>query len=483
MANGLARASGVIGTLIISAICLFAFGAKTPASASAPGIISFPPTPLIFGENPVGNSLQSVFQLENESSSAVTVNLSTGIVLSGPGATDYSGIAPNQEDGGYQCPGPISGDVLTLTPSEVCGFFIVFTPSVVGDRSATATVTASDGTKTTIQLSGSGGPTIALSPSSANFGNIALGYTSSGDSGFIVDNAADVTDTINLSTDLSFSGLGAADYTVRPYSVCPGNGVNLVVLSSRQACTLLVIFAPKAPGDRPATLTLQGLNGTSVSVEVDGTGVGGSGGTDGYYEASAAGEVAPFGNAGSFGDASKVPLTHPIVGMARTGDNGGYWLVASDGGIFSFGDAHFYGSTGAIHLAKPIVGMAATPDGGGYWLVASDGGVFTFGDAHFYGSTGAVHLNEPIVGMASTSDGQGYWLVASDGGIFSFGDAHFDGSTGAIHLAKPIVGMAATPDGGGYWLVASDGGIFSFGDAPFQGAATGRIGNVVAIAN
>jgi hypothetical protein len=211
MGSCLVRTSVLFGALIVFSACGIAFGALTPASASAPGIVSFPPTPVIFGENPVGSSIQSVFQLENAGSSTITVNLSTGIVLSGPGASDYTGIAPNQEDGGYQCPGPISGDVLTLTASEVCGFFIVLTPSAVGDRSATATITASDGSQTTVKLSGSGGPTISLIPSSENFGDIALGSTSPGYSGFIVDNVAKVTDTINLSTDLSFSGPGAED--------------------------------------------------------------------------------------------------------------------------------------------------------------------------------------------------------------------------------------------------------------------------------
>jgi hypothetical protein len=515
MVRNLVRASGIFGGLIALVIYASAFGPLT-AGASTAQIISVQPT-VTFGESPVGSPIQSVFQLENDGSSTVTINLSTGIAVSGPGAGDYTGITPNLQDNGTACAGPVSGDVLTLPAGEVCEMFVVFTPSAVGDRSATATIAPSNGAPATVGFSGSGGPTIGLVPSSENFGNITLGAASSGTSGFIVTNAAATAETINLSTDLSFSGPGADDYIVLPYANCPGNGVNLVALASENSCTLLVTFVPGALGDRPATLTLQGANGTSVSVGVDGTG------TIGYYEVSSAGKVAPFGDAGFFGDASKVALNHPIVGMAQTGDNGGYWLVASDGGIFSYGDAQFHGSTGAIHLNKPIVGMAETPDAGGYWMVASDGGIFSFGDAPFYGSTGAIRLNKPIVGMAATPDGQGYWLVASDGGIFSFGDAQFYGSTGAIHLNQPIVGMAETPDGGGYWMVASDGGIFSFGDAqfygstgairinkpivgmaampdglgywfaaadgglfnygdaPFRGAATGQIGNVVAI--
>ncbi|MFZ0667078.1 MAG: hypothetical protein WAM97_15100, partial [Acidimicrobiales bacterium] len=180
----------------------------------------------------------------------------------------------------------------------------------------------------------------------------------------------------------------------------------------------------------------------------------------GYWLVTQNGNVFAFGNAVNYGTALGVRLAAPIVGMAATPNGAGYWLVASDGGIFSFGDAVFHGSTGAMRLAKPVVGMASTSDGNGYWLVAADGGIFSFGDAVFHGSTGAMRLAKPIVGMAPTGDGNGYWLVAADGGIFSFGDAYFFGSTGALHLAAPVVGMDSP--GNGYWLVAADGGVFSF---------------------
>ena len=194
---------------------------------------------------------------------------------------------------------------------------------------------------------------------------------------------------------------------------------------------------------------------------------------NGYWLAATDGGIFNFGPGAHFyGSTGNVHLNQPIVGMSATPSGLGYWLVATDGGIFQFGPAaHFYGSTGNVHLNQPVVGMAAVPTGNGYWLVASDGGIFQFGPgAHFYGSTGNIHLNQPIVGMAPTPSGHGYWLVARDGGIFDFGDAHFYGSTGNVHLNQPIVGMAPTPSGHGYWLVARDGGIFDFGDAHFYGS-------------
>ncbi len=204
----------------------------------------------------------------------------------------------------------------------------------------------------------------------------------------------------------------------------------------------------------------------------------------GYWQATADGQVLGFGSAQTFGSMSGTVLNHPIVGMASTPSGNGYWLVASDGGVFSFGDAPFYGSTGDKVLNKPVVGMAATPTGHGYWFVASDGGIFSFGDAAFYGSTGSLHLYQPVVGMAATPDGQGYYLVAKDGGIFTFGDAYFKGSVGGRPLGTPVVGMAIDPATGGYWEVAADGGIFTYGDAKFVGSAASMHlgGPVVAIA-
>ncbi len=189
----------------------------------------------------------------------------------------------------------------------------------------------------------------------------------------------------------------------------------------------------------------------------------------GYWIATAVGEVLAFGDAKFSGNLTATPSHAPIVGMAATPDGGGYWLVAQDGGVFAFGDARFFGSTGALKLNQPIVGMARTPDGGGYWLVAADGGIFAFGDATYSGSTGGIALAAPIAAMAPTPDGRGYWLAAVDGGVFAFGDAVFHGSAADAGIGTWIVGVQPTPDGGGYWLAAATGGVLPFGDAAFYG--------------
>jgi len=79
-------------------------------------------------------------------------------------------------------PRPISGGVLTLTAGETCQFYVTFTPTAVGDRSATATITASDSTQVTFQFSGSGDPTISLNLTDNNFGEVTLGDVSAAQS-------------------------------------------------------------------------------------------------------------------------------------------------------------------------------------------------------------------------------------------------------------------------------------------------------------
>ncbi|MDE3202669.1 MAG: hypothetical protein KGQ66_00420 [Acidobacteriota bacterium] len=242
----------------------------------------------------------------------------------------------------------------------------------------------------------------------------------------------------------------------------------------------------------------------------------------GYWVATAAGDVLPFGDATGHGSLNGVGLTAPVVGVAATPDGGGYWLVAADGGVFAFGDARFFGSAARVALSAPVVGVAATPDGGGYWLAASDGGVFAFGDARFSGSlVGAPGLDSPVRGISALADDSHYWLVTAkgaltvfgfssgswpsgwadlsstppvapfvevvdhgtatdvgvwllggDGGVFTIGSAPFFGSAADVALVAPVVAMAPTPDHQGYWLLGADGGVFAFGDAPFLGSAT-----------
>lgn len=194
---------------------------------------------------------------------------------------------------------------------------------------------------------------------------------------------------------------------------------------------------------------------------------------DGYWLVASDGGVFAF-NTGFYGSAVGDIGSSSAVEIEPTPTGKGYWIVLANGRVLAYGDATSFGDASGIELTKPIVGMATTSTGKGYWLIAGDGGVFRFGDAGFFGSTGGVPLSAPVIDLAPTPDDRGYYIVAKDGGVFTFGNAVFRGSTGGIVLNAPVVSVLVTAAGGGYWLGAADGGVFTFGEAaPFLGSMGG----------
>jgi len=106
-----------------------------------------------------------------------------------------------------------------------------------------------------------------------------------------------------------------------------------------------------------------------------------------------------------------------------------FWLATSQGNVWSFGNAGSYGSATGLPLGHPIVAITPTPDGRGYWLVASDGGIFTFGDASYYGSSGSTPAADPAEKVVPSDSGKGYWIEDQNGSVQPFGDAQ-----GAPHV-------------------------------------------------
>ncbi|HEV7887144.1 MAG TPA: hypothetical protein VGO92_06260 [Acidimicrobiales bacterium] len=339
-----------------------------------------------------------------------------------------------------------------------------------------------------------------------NTGGSSITLHSANNAGGAVNDFAGATgiDPSTFSPDSDFDCLKAPD------------GVSDRVLAPGNTCAFIIITLPTGAGPRNTTFELRDSADTvrlEVPLSVNGT--------EGYYISGALGEVAHFGDAKPYGDATTINLNAPIVDIQQVPFGEGFWLLGLDGGVFSYPtddsqDAHFLGSTGGMNLNAPVVSMSprssdgyylAGLDGGvfnygpdapfhgsmggqdlnapvigisvnpqrdGYWLAGTDGGVFAFEDAGFHGSRGGQPLNAPIVGMAPTPTGDGYWLVGEDGGVFNYGDAGFFGSMGGMKLNAPIVDFAPSPTGFGYWMLGLDGGVFAFGDAAFQGNLLGN---------
>ena len=159
----------------------------------------------------------------------------------------------------------------------------------------------------------------------------------------------------------------------------------------------------------------------------------------GYRLVASDGGIFAFGDARFYGSTGGIHLNKPIVGMASTVTGRGYWLVASDGGIFAFGDARFQGSLSGRALSAPIMQMTPTPSGRGYWLLGANGALYPFGDAHNYGTA----TGQQMAGMSATPDGKGYWEATRSGRIFNFGDAHSYGDV-SNQGVNDVIGIAGT---------------------------------------
>ena len=224
----------------------------------------------------------------------------------------------------------------------------------------------------------------------------------------------------------------------------------------------------------PGTLVTFGVDGPAAPLGGGPwTGFAGVPTGDGYWLASASGQVLARGTAPDLGGASG-PLAAPVVDLRATPTGAGYWLVTADGTVVARGDALDAGSVTG-HLDHPIVGMAATASGAGYWLADSGGGIHAFGDAG--GPTAAATVPPGgIVDIEASPTGAGFWLLGADGsvqgvGVRTYGDLK---PTHSGYGTLGVVGMAASPSGAGYWIGLEDGGVATFGDGGFLRTTSGR---------
>jgi len=440
------QASGELS--LTSSAGTFAFGLEGDATQA--GLYASPPS-INFGAVPTGATARESVIFSNSGTTTETI-------------TDVS--APGEP---FATPNLQALTSTPLAPGASVTVAVTYSPTTVGPATDSITIVTDDGSgplSRTVGLQGTavtGAPRLTITPGSLNFGDVAVGSSST--KSFVISNTGNLLLTLNKAAPPS--GVFTSSNPVSE-----GQQITPV-----ETITQDVTFAPKALGDYSGVYVITGNDGHGAhNIALTGTGVppppAPLPAKDGHWAVASDGGVFTFGDAKFYGSMGGRHLNAAIVGMAATPDGRGYWLVGSDGGIFAFGDARFYGSMGGQRLNRPIVGIAATRSGHGYYLVAKDGGIFTFGDAKFRGSTGNMHLNAPIVGMTVSSNG-GYTLVATDGGIFNFGTS-FYGSEGGHHLNRPVVGMVAAADGRGYTEVAADGGDFTFGpQAPYFGSVPG----------
>ena len=201
------------------------------------------PTSLSFGNWEVGTTSHGkIVTLTNTQSVALTIS---SIVSSG----DFTQTA--------NCPLAPK----TLGASQSCKIQVTFTPTAVGSRTGTLTVSDNGATSTqTAQLSGTGEPPATLSPASLTFGNQFVGIPSAAKS-VVLTNFEPVPLTI-------FSISASGDFAAT--SNCP---LAPNTLASRGTCTIYVTFTPTTVGMRSGTLTVNdNATNTPQTAALSGTG-------------------------------------------------------------------------------------------------------------------------------------------------------------------------------------------------------------------
>jgi hypothetical protein len=146
-------------------------------------------------------------------------------------------------------------------PGERCTVKVVFHPSAKGTRTATLTITDNAvGSPQTIGLTGTG-TVVALSPATLSFGDQAVGTKSQPQTITVTNVGSDSVQLIGIA----LTGRDFTDFVFR--SSCGAN------LPGGASCTISVIFAPRAKGNRHSTVTV-GDDGGGSPQEVTLTGTG-----------------------------------------------------------------------------------------------------------------------------------------------------------------------------------------------------------------
>src|SRR5215469_8655422 len=235
-------AGSLAGTITVSSTA-----PNSPATISLSGTgapssvtVSANPTSLAFGNVNAGSSSTKSISLTNTGNANVTISHVT------VGAKDVS-------ETGVTLP-------LTLTPGQTQTMNVSFSPTAAESVSGNITLTNSQGGNTVVSVTGTGlQPAINLTPSSAAFGNVAIGATNS--QTIQISNMGNATLTITqaIVTGAGFSTGGLS----LPLSINPG-----------QSSTFNVQFDPSGTGSVSGSISIaSNASGSPSVITLSGTGI------------------------------------------------------------------------------------------------------------------------------------------------------------------------------------------------------------------
>ncbi len=383
---------GVAGALLAGC----GSGTSSTGAGAAPvaGVpqLSLSATALSFGSVSVGAS--SAGQTVTLTNSGTAVLLISGIAASG----DFSETS--------------AGCGASLGVGATCQVAVVFTPTAVGARTGTLTVTSNAaGSPQTVALSGTGVaagvPQLSVSASALGFGTTVVGGMSG---------AQILTLTNSGTAALTISNVGVSGDFGETSSGC---GVSLIAGAT---CQVSVVFGPTAAAARTGTLTIaSNVAGGPLTVALSGMGVAATAYSGVGFSVTVRGGSVPIGGAsvllfaaGTQGNGSAaVALLANALTTATTGTvvvPGGYlcpsagsmlYLVSRGGTLSGAGAANpnvalmtALGACNGVAAGAPFTVDEATTVAAAYGLaqfysVGTSLGTGTGGDIGATGSNGA----------------------------------------------------------------------------------------------
>jgi len=206
-----------------------------------PGSLTASPSSLNFGNVQVGSNSSLTEKITNSGGSSVVLNQAS---ISDTGFT-FTGLTVP----------------LTLTAGQSVSFTVTFTPTASGSASGSLSITSNaPNPNLSIPLSGNGTipATLAVSPSSLNFGNVTVG-SSANLTGTLTASGSSVTVTSATSNNAKFT-LSGISFPV--------------TISAGQSTQFTVTFTPQSSGAASGTITFVSNATNSPTVQSEsGTGI------------------------------------------------------------------------------------------------------------------------------------------------------------------------------------------------------------------
>ncbi len=225
------------------------------------------------------------------------------VALAGTNPGDYALLAPAA---GARCQAGT-----TVAPKATCSVDLSFDPAAVGARKATLVITpnaASGLAASNVALNGTAtadqAPVAQADVTNLDFGTLVLNAAAATRT-VVLSNAGDANLTLAAANALTLAGSNAADFAVDGTGTCK----NATTLAPQATCTVVLGFAPKAGGNRAASLSVKS-NAADLVINLAGTAVDAAGpvavvdvnaldfGTQ-VLQTTAAGKTVVVNNAGS----------------------------------------------------------------------------------------------------------------------------------------------------------------------------------------